>query len=229
VSRTPAFSVHILTALGAAIGLLALIEAVNDRWVWMFAWLGVALVIDGIDGPLARYFKVAERLPDWSGDTLDLVVDFITYVFVPAFALAESGLLWAPSSLPLAGAVIVSGAMYFSDTRMKEADNYFRGFPTLWNAAVLYLFVLQPPPLVASVLIAALVVLTFVPIRVLHPVRVTRFRGFNLFVTGLWLALALWAIAANFDLPVPAQAAFCAIGLYFLFGDLALRVARLSP
>src|ERR1700732_1427567 len=93
LARAAAFSVHILTALGAGIALIAMLEAVREHWVAMFAWLGVALVIDGVDGPIARRLDVARVQPDWSGDVLDLVVDFVTYVFVPAYAITARGLL----------------------------------------------------------------------------------------------------------------------------------------
>src|SRR5476651_912321 len=132
--RAAAFSVHIFTALGAGIALLAQLEAVREHWAAMFAWLGVALVIDALDGPMARRLEVARLQPNWSGDVLDLVVDFVTYVFVPAYAITASGLL-LPVAAPVLGVgIAVSGALYFADRRMKSADNHFRGFPGLWNA-----------------------------------------------------------------------------------------------
>ena len=88
--RARSFVIHILTASGAALALLALIAAVDRAWPAMFLWLGIALIVDALDGPLARHFDVADTLPRWSGETLDLVVDFVTYVFVPAFAVANS-------------------------------------------------------------------------------------------------------------------------------------------
>src|SRR6201747_1561770 len=141
--RAAAFSVHIFTAMGAGIALIALLEAVREHWAAMFAWLGLALVIDALDGPIARRLDVVRVQPDWSGEVLDLVVDFVTYVFVPAYAIAASGLL-LPLTAPLLGVgIAVSGALYFSDRRMKSADNHFRGFPGLWNVAAFYLFLLQ--------------------------------------------------------------------------------------
>ena len=227
-TRMAAFAIHILTASGAAVGLVAALEAVRHHWAAMFGWLGLALFIDAIDGPLARHYRVRELLPDWSGDALDFVVDFITYVFVPAFVIAESDLVWKPSAVVLAAAVVISSALYFADSRMKFADNSFRGFPALWNAAILTLFVIQFSPVIASVVVAALIVLTFVPIHVLHPVRVVRWRRFNMAVTLLWAVLALWAIKNDFTLPLAAEIAFCLIGAYFLFGDLLVRsVTRL--
>src|ERR1044072_9134616 len=101
----------------------------------MFAFLGVALFVDGIDGALARRLDVATRLPRWSGDTLDLVVDFTTYVFVPAYAVAAGGLVPPVAEVPLAVAIVVTGALYFADRRMKTAHNYFRGFPAVGDGA----------------------------------------------------------------------------------------------
>src|SRR5438132_2865217 len=169
--RAATFSVHILTAMGAGVALLALLEAVREHWAAMFGWLGVALVIDAIDGPMARRLDVVRLQPNWSGDVLDLVVDFATYVFVPAYAIAAGGHL-LPLAAPLLGVgITVSGALYFADRRMKSADNHFRGFPGLWNVAAFYLFLLRMPPALSSLAVAALIVATFLPFRVLHPVR----------------------------------------------------------
>src|SRR4051794_37678762 len=117
--RAAAFSVHVFTAAGAGVALLALLEAVREHWAAMFAWLGAALVIDALDGPLARRLNVAKVQPEWSGEVLDLVVDFVTYVFVPAYAITASGLL-LPLAAPLLGVgITISGALYFADRRMK--------------------------------------------------------------------------------------------------------------
>jgi phosphatidylcholine synthase len=225
-SRVAAFSVHILTAMGAGLALLALLEAVREHWAAMFAWLGLALVIDGLDGPIARRVNVEAVQPNWSGEVLDLVVDFVTYVFVPAYGIAASGLL-LPIAAPLLGAgIVVSGALYFADRRMKTADNHFRGFPALWNAAAFYLFLLHPSPLVSTLGIAALIVLTFVPIYVLHPVRVKRLRSLNLLLIAVWAALAILTIAKDFNVAMPVTAALCAIALYVICGDAVIRVLR---
>lgn len=210
------FLVHVFTACGAACALLALFAAAKADWVTMFVWLAVALFIDGIDGTLARRFRVAEILPRWSGDALDLVVDFTTYVFVPAFALATSGLLPAPAAIPLCIAIVVASALYFADDEMKTADNYFRGFPALWNAVAFHLFVLKLPPWVAAVSVAVLVVLTFMPLRVLHPFRVPHLRVVNLLALAAWCALCLYALITGLD-PGPVVAwPLALIGLYFL-------------
>jgi phosphatidylcholine synthase len=211
-----AFAVHVFTASGAALALGALIYAVRGQWTAMFVCLGIALIVDGIDGTFARAFRVADLLPRWSGDVLDLVVDFTTYVFVPAYALAASGLL--PESLALAAAmlIVVTGALYFADNRMKTADNYFRGFPALWNAAAFYLFLLRPSPWIAAATIMVLAVLTFVPFKFLHPMRVKRLRGLNVAALIAWSLLALVAVLRDLEPGPWVAAGLVVIGLYFI-------------
>jgi phosphatidylcholine synthase len=224
--RAAAFFVHIFTALGAGMALIALFEAVREHWAAMFWWLGAALVIDGIDGPVARRLEVERVQPNWSGEVLDLVVDFVTYVFVPAYAITASGLL-LPVAAPLLGvAIAVSGALYFSDRRMKSADNHFRGFPGLWNIAALYLFLLHLPPAVSTLGIALLIVLTFVPFNVLHPIRVVRLRRLTLALIGAWTALVIVALANDFQIGTGIKLALCAIGLYVIGCDAAIRFVR---
>jgi phosphatidylcholine synthase len=215
------FSVHIFTACGAACALLAMLAAASADWVMMFVWLAVALFIDGIDGTLARKFHVAEILPRWSGDALDLVVDFTTYVFVPAFAIATSGLLPAPVAIPLAIVIVVTSALYFADEQMKTSENYFRGFRALWNAVTFHLFVLKLPPWIAAIAVAVLVVMTFMPLRVLHPFRVPHLRIVNLGALAVWCGLGLYALVTALD-PGPAVAwSLAAVGVYFLTVGLA--------
>jgi phosphatidylcholine synthase len=210
-----AFAVHILTASGAALGLLALMAAVDRDWPLMFLWLGLALIVDSLDGTAARQQRVAERLPRWSGDTLDLVVDFTTYVLVPAFAIAASGLLPEGAGVPAAVVIVIASALYFADRNMKMADNSFRGFPALWNIAAFYLFIVRPEPWVGVAVIAALVVLTFVPVPFIHPFRVRRLRALSVVLLVLWSVLASAALVRNLEPGPWVVAALCAIALYF--------------
>jgi phosphatidylcholine synthase len=182
----------------------------------MFVWLGLALVIDGVDGTFARRLRVAELLPRWSGETLDFVVDFATYVFVPAYAIAASGLLPSSVALALGLIVTVTGALYFADRRMKTSDSYFRGFPALWNVVAFYLLLLKPAPWLGAIAIAVLTAATFAPIHFVHPIRVPRWRLVNLAALVLWAALAVLALAQNLDPPSWVAAALAAIAVYFV-------------
>lgn len=211
-----AFAVHVFTACGAGCALLALIAAVNSEYATMFVWLGIALCIDGIDGTFARRLQVAKLLPRWSGDVLDLVVDILNYVFVPAYALEDSGLLPQTAAIPLGVLIVVTGALYFGDRLMKTSDYYFRGFPALWNVAAFYLFILKPEPWVAAAAIVALTTLTFVPFHVVHPVRIAHLRGVTTAALGAWAALAIVAVAQDLDPPLWISVALCALAVYFV-------------
>jgi phosphatidylcholine synthase len=221
--RTAAFAVHIFTAMGAGVALLAMLEAVRENWANMFGWLGVALIIDAIDGPLARKLDVVRLQPNWSGEVLDLVVDFVTYVFVPAFAITTSRML-LPVAAPLLGiGIMVSGALYFADRRMKASDNHFRGFPALWNAAAFYLFLLHPPPVLSTLGIAILIALTFAPFHVLHPIRVVRLRWLTLWLMAVGAVLAIYTLVCDFDVGAPVVVGLCAIAAYVIGSDAVIR------
>lgn len=216
--RVAAFLIHVLTASGAAFALLALMAAHDRSWPAMFLWLGCALVVDAVDGPLARRARVEELLPRWSGQTLDLVVDFLTYVFVPAYAIVVSGLIAPPFSTLAGMTIVITGAIYFADRGMKTADNYFSGFPGLWNLVAFYLLLLQPRPWVAAAAIAALAAASFVPIPFIHPLRVARFRAFNLVLLAVWAVLAIVTVARDMSPGPWITAALCGIGIYMLIG-----------
>jgi phosphatidylcholine synthase len=216
VAETRAFAVHIFTAAGAALALAALLYAVRGQWAAMFLCLGAALVVDGVDGSIARHLKVKELLPRWSGDVLDLVVDFVTYVFVPAYAISAGSLLPDPLALPAGIVIVVTGALYFADRQMKTDDNYFRGFPTLWNAVAFYLFLLKPPPWAAAALIAALALATFLPFKFLHPMRVRRLRALNIAALVAWSGLALVATLRDLDPGPWVTGGLVLIALYFV-------------
>ena len=211
-----AFAVHIFTACGAGCALLALSAAVNRQWAVMFVWLGIALCIDGIDGTFARRLQVAKLLPRWSGDVLDLVVDILNYVFVPAYALAASGLLPESAAVPLGVLIVVTGALYFADRLMKTSDYYFRGFPALWNVAAFYLFLFKPQAWATAAAIVALAALTFVPFHVVHPVRIGHLRGATIAALAAWAVLAMAAVAADLNPPMWIGGALCALAIYFV-------------
>jgi phosphatidylcholine synthase len=211
-----AFGVHIFTASGAALALFALLAAIEHNWSQMFFLLGAALFVDGVDGMIARRLDVAQRLPRWSGDVLDLVVDFLTYVFIPAFVVVASGLMPWTIAIPCAVAIIISGALYFADREMKMKENYFRGFPAVWNVPAFYLLLLKPDPWIAAAAIALLVAATFLPVPFVHPFRVARLRVLTVLLLAVWSVLAFVTLLRDM-MPGPwITAGLCAIAVYFL-------------
>ena len=225
IERIRAFTVHVFTATGAALALLALILATGGHWAGMFLCLGLALLIDGLDGPMARAFDVQNLLPRWSGDTLDLVVDFTTYVFVPAYAIAASGLLPQFLAIPAGIVVVISGALYFADREMKTKDNYFRGFPAVWNLAAFYLYLLEPPEWAAALAIAVLASLSFAPIKFLHPLRVQHWRKANIALLAVWAVLAFVAVIEDLSPSLYVTVPLSLIAVYFFVAGLLRSAA----
>ena len=138
--QAKALAVHLLTATGAVFAMLAMLEAIERDWAMMFVWLIVAFAVDGVDGPLARHYHVKQNAPQFDGVLLDLIIDYLTYVFIPAYALYASGLMDGWSGWAAIIVIPFGSAMYFADTRMKTADNSFSGFPGCWNMAALVFF-----------------------------------------------------------------------------------------
>lgn len=196
-----AFSVHMLTASGSFLAFLGVVAAAEKRFVDMFWWLGLALLVDGIDGPIARKVRVKEVLPNWSGDTLDNIIDYVTYVLLPAFALYQSGMIGEPWSFVAAGLIVVSSAIYYADMGMKTDEYFFSGFPVVWNMLIFTLFVIDASATTALVAVLLSVFLTFLPIHFLHPVRVKRLRPLNLAVFLLWCGFGGYALLLHFDSP----------------------------
>lgn len=193
-----ALLVHLLTATGAVFAMLALLAAAQEAWEVMFLWLVVAFAVDGLDGPLARRFDVRRNAPRIDGELMDLIVDYLTYVFIPTFALFQSGLL--PDWTGWIATIVITFAsvIYFADTRMKTEDGSFRGFPACWNMVVLVLFALKPGFVVILAVIVILAVAMFLPLKFIHPVRTARWRALSLPVALVWTGVAGWAAWHDF-------------------------------
>lgn len=188
IGRAFAWAVHGLTASGAVFAFLALIAIEERDWRLALLWLAAALAVDSFDGTLARWAHVKARAPRIDGETLDLIIDYLNYVFVPAV------LIWRAELVPLAlapwlvSAILVSALYNFTRRDLKTEDNYFRGFPALWNVVAFYLFVTRPAPEAGAIIVAALAALTFTSVPFVHPFRVRDY--------GRWLPILALAWAA---------------------------------
>jgi len=219
--QTRAFSVHLLTASGSFLAFLSLVAASEQRWTAMFWWLGLALFVDGIDGPIARKLSVKEILPTWSGDLLDNIIDYVTYVLIPAFALYQRGFMGERLSFLSAAIIVISSAIYYADTGMKTKENFFRGFPVVWNMVVFTLFVIEPGEWVSFAFVVVTGILTFVPVYFLHPVRVERLRSINLPIFLAWCGFAAVALVEQMDADRIVKIGIAATGLYlFVIGGI---------
>jgi len=221
-SILPAAAVHILTATGAVFGFFALTATARGAYETAFLWLGVALFVDGLDGPLARRFDVKNTLPRICGESLDLVIDYLTYVIVPAFMIYTAGLVPTGFAGLAASAIMLSSLFHFSDTKSKTKDGYFVGFPALWNLFVLYAFVLRPAPELVLAGLALFSALTFVPLKWGHPVRVRAYRWLTLAVTAAWSVTAIAVLLRGFPGDLITQFIFVAAAVYYI----ALSLSR---
>ena len=181
-----AWAVHVLTASGAVLAFFAFLAAEEGSFRLALFCLGAALVVDGIDGPLARRTGVVWRVPGINGATLDLVVDYLTYVFVPVILIYRAGVLPAPFGWIFIAAILISSLYTFARTDMKTSDNFFLGFPAVWNVVAFYLLMLRPGALAAASLIGLFVLLTFAPVHFIHPLRVRRYQPWLAGITVVW-------------------------------------------
>lgn len=197
-----AWTAHLFTASGAIWGLMALVAITNQQWVLAFAWMGAAVVVDSLDGWIARRWRVREVLPEFDGALLDNMVDFLNYVFVPAFFLSQTDFL--PHNLGLVGAILIllSSAYQFCQCDAKTEDHFFKGFPSYWNIMVFYIFVLSLGGWVNLSLIVLLSALVFVPVKYIYPTRTRMHQSLTISLAILW-GLANVIILAQYPTPAP--------------------------
>lgn len=189
-SEAKAWSVHAVTASGVILALLALLAVLDGRPQVCLLWLGAALLVDGLDGTLARKFDVKVVLPHFDGSTLDLVIDYLTYVFIPAIFVYRFITLPEYTLLLSVGVILLSSLFCFCNLNMKSQDNYFIGFPAAWNVVIVYLYLLDFAPWLSLATILLLSGLTLTKMKFLHPFRVRQFMPLNIGVTLLWMAVS---------------------------------------
>lgn len=223
-SRLKALSVHYFTAIGAILAMLAMLAAVDERWDLMFLWLVVAFFVDGLDGPLARRYDVKKFAPEYDGVLLDLIIDYLTYVFIPAYALFVSGLLNGWSGWVCIIIIAFTSVLYFADTRMKTKDNSFAGFPGCWNMLVLVLFSIQPTWQIILITVILLAISMFSNLKFIHPVRTVRWRLISLPIAALWTFLGGYAAWYNFNISGEIKILFVLVTTYLLFAGILQQV-----
>jgi phosphatidylcholine synthase len=198
--RLNALAVHLLTASGAVLAMFAMLAAVKEEWSLMFLWLVVALIVDGVDGPLARKYDVQKNWPTYDGVLMDLIVDYLTYVFIPAFALFQSGLLPGWTGWLAIIVICFGSVVYFADTRMKTSQTVIL--------------------LVVIFLTAAM----FTNLKFIHPVRTGRWNQISLAVTVAWIALAAWAAWWDFQEGPVAKWLLVLASLYLMLAGIVQQI-----
>ena len=222
--RLKALGVHLLTASGAVLAMFAMLAAVKGEWSMMFLWLVFALIVDGVDGPLARKYDVQKNWPTYDGVLMDLIVDYLTYVFIPAFALFQSGLLPGWTGWLAIIVICFGSVVYFADTRMKTKDKSFAGFPACWNMVVLVLFATKPGELFILLVVILLTVTMFTNFKFIHPTRTKRWNAVSLAMTIAWIVLAGWAAWWDFQEGPVAKWLLVLTSLYLVLAGIAQQM-----
>lgn len=224
-----AWSVHLYTASGALFGLLAILAAVEGRYIMSFVWMCVTLFIDGVDGTLARRFRVKDVVPNFDGALLDNMVDYFTYVLVPLVVVYMAGMV--PDRLLTATIAIVSlsSAYQFCQVDAKPVsehseDHFFKGFPSYWNVVIMYLFLLDTGPWINFTVLLSCAILVFVPINYIYPSRTKSFQKTTLLLNIVWAFMFLAGMVLYPEIPgwiMPASLFFVvyyiALSLYLNF------------
>lgn len=228
-SRLAAWAVHLYTALGSILALLALAAIARGAYGTAFAWMAVALFVDSTDGALARRARVKTVLPGFDGARLDDIVDYLNYVFVPVALLvhADAILPSGPLRMWIAAVPLLASAYGFCQTDAKTEDHFFKGFPSYWNVVALYLYVLRAPSWFNSATLVLFGILVFVPIRYLYPSRSPLARKPTIALGVVWAIMVLWLLA---QFPTPSRT-LAVLSLFFpaYYLGLSLYVHWKSP
>lgn len=223
-----AWLVHLYTASGAVLALLAADAVIDGEYRTAFACLWLQVVVDATDGMLARTVNVSSRLPWLSGSKLDDLVDYLTYVFVPALCVARGPVVPDGWALPVASAMLVASAFGFSRLDAKTPDHFFTGFPSYWNVVVFYLFVARWPPWLNLAWLIGGCALVFVPFRYVYPSRTPVARVATNALGSLW---ALQVLAMLWQFPSVSRSLFwlsLAFPIYYVALSAVLHL-RISP
>lgn len=184
--RIGAWFVHLVTASGAVWGFLALVAIIRHEWVAAAAWMALATFVDGIDGTLSRLLRVKQILPGFDGALLDNIIDYQTYVLVPALFIFEAELVPSGWLFIIPALVLLTSGYQFAQADAKTSDHFFKGFPSYWNVVVVYLFFIGTGPLPNLIVLLLCALLVFVPIKYVYPSRTTKYRRLTLALTAVW-------------------------------------------
>jgi phosphatidylcholine synthase len=224
--RAAAWGVHAFTASSAAAGIVAVLASERGDAQTAFALMALTVAIDAIDGTLARAVGVKQVLPYFDGTRLDDVVDYFTYVIVPALFLVHAHLLPSGAAVPIALCPVLASAYGFCRTDAKTADHFFTGFPSYWNIVAFYLYTLGWSPLANAAVVVGLSIAVFVPLRYVYPSRTTTLRWLTVGLGCVWGAAVLFVLARLGTAPRTIVVASLAYPAYYVALSLAMHASR---
>ena len=198
-----AWAVHVLTASGVIVGFVGLTSVIEGHARAAILWLVAALLLDGIDGPIARKLDVRNRIPTLNGNSLDLIIDYFTCTIVPVAFLCKFDILPSKTVGPLGFAILFVSALWMSRTDQETEDGWFNGFPAEWNMIIPTLYLLHPNSWVTLTICIVFCVLTLSRIQFAHPVSVREHRSISLTFMVAWLASMMWLAIAQRDVTLP--------------------------
>ena len=228
VRKFGAVLVHLFTASGVVCTLFAFIAMTDQAVGAFFLWLGLALFIDAADGPLARFVDTKKYLPRFSGEHLDLIIDYLNYVVLPVFFIVSLPIIGGVSGFVAGALILLTSLFHFSDTSSKTLDGYFVGFPAIWNVVVFYLYVFKFNEMVALGVILTLCLLTFIPIRWVHPFRVKKLRALTTVVVILGSLAAVATVLGGFHPRMIETAVLICAPLYLVGVSLKRNLGDVS-
>jgi phosphatidylcholine synthase len=189
-----AWGVHLFTATGAIWGLLAILAIFEEDYRMMIVWMIVAMLVDGFDGMLARWADVKKYANGLDGALLDNILDYLNYVLVPVIFIVKTDYLPAPVKFFTACLILLTSAYQFTQTDAKTDDHHFKGFPSYWNVAALYMLLMNLPPWVNFGFLMLFNIMVFIPIKYIYPSRNSYLRQLTLVLTYLYGAIGIWGL-----------------------------------
>jgi len=215
VALAKAWLVHLFTASGLVLAFLAAASIFEHDYRAGFFFLALQILVDAVDGVLARRARVSERIPWFDGAKLDDITDYLTYVFVPALFVWRALIVPDGWEIPVAAAMLLSSAYGFNRTDAKTRDHFFTGFPSYWNIVVFYLWVAQWPVTVNAAILLALAILVFVPIRYVYPSRTPVLMTLTNVLGAIWAVLMVLMLWRHPDVSRPLFLASLAFPVYY--------------
>lgn len=212
-----AWLVHAFTLSGLAWATLATLALVEGDYRMMWLWLGTALIVDALDGTLARAARVKEVIPWFDGGIVDIAVDYLTWTFIPAlFMFLALPLGPKPLASVLLIVILISSMFCYANEHWKSSDFYFVGFPAAWNVAAVIMYVLKTSAAVNVIAIAILAILTLTPTYYTHPFRVRKLMALNIAAISVWIASTAALVVILPERPVWLLVAFWISGGWFI-------------
>ena len=186
--------VHLLTGFGIVAGFFALIAVMNNNQKEAFLWLGLAFLLDSIDGTLARKFNVKKNLPNIDGKMLDSIIDFFNYVIIPSIMIYWFRYVPDQFILLIPAILIFISIFSYVNLNILTNDNYYNGFPAIWNVIVLYFYIFGTSQNINLIFLILLILLKFSPLKCIHPLRVKKFKSLSIFFAFIWFIMSIFLV-----------------------------------